>query len=542
MRKIREIARLRLGLGYSERKTAESCDVGKATIGDCVKRLIRAGLSWPLPDDLDDAELEARLYPRTAPFEAKGPTPDWALVSLELKRKGMTRQLLWQEYIEQNAGGLGYSRYCELFYIWQKKSRLSMRQHHIAGEKLFVDFAGATIPVYDPKTGQARAAQIFVAAWGASNYTYAAATWSQDLPSWTACHVNAFEFFDCVPHIAVPDNLKSGVTLPCRYDPDINETYSELAKHYGFAIIPARSGKPKDKAKAEFGVLLVTRWIIAALRKRRFHSLEELNEAIFELLERLNAKPFQKLPGSRLSVFQSLDKPAAQPLGSQRYVYAEVVKARVNIDYHVALDDHFYSVPFQLRGEQIRARMTATTVEILHKNRRLHTHARSYRKWDFTTVLDHMPKAHRAHAEWTPSRIIDWAGKTGPNTAGLVRAIITERAHPEQGYRAALGIIRLSSRYGKDRLEAAAGRALAFGAHRYKYVKSILERQLDRSVPISPPPSAPIVHENIRGGNYYNLAKENDDADQRDREQTQRHEALRDGESLRGAATDGQSQ
>ena len=345
-----------------------------------------------------------------------------------------------------------------------------------------------------------------------------------------------------MPNIAVPDNLKSGVTLPCRYDPDINETYSELARHYGFAIIPARSGKPKDKAKAEFGVLLVTRWILAALRKRRFHSLDELNEAIFELLERLNAKPFQKMPGSRLSVFQSLDKPAALPLPVQRYIYAEVVKARVNIDYHVALDDHFYSVPFQLRGEQIRARMTAMAVEILHKNRRIHTHARSYRKWDFTTVLEHMPRAHRAHVEWTPSRIIDWAAKTGPNTAALVKAIISERAHPEQGYRAALGIIRLGSRYGKDRLEAAAGRALSFGAHRYRYVKSILERQLDRSVPLSPPKSAPIVHENIRGGNYYNFVKEEADADQRNREQAQRHETIRDGESLRGAAADGQGQ
>lgn len=542
MRKIREITRLRLGLGYSERKTAESCDVGKATVGDCVKRLIKAGLSWPLPDGLDDAELEARLYPRPTLFEAKGPTPDWALVSLELKRKGVTRRLLWQEYIEQNADGLGYSRYCELFYDWLKKSRLSMRQHHVAGEKLFVDFAGATIPIYDPKTGQARTAQIFVAAWGASNYTYAEAVWSQDLPSWTACHVNAFEFFGCVPQIAVPDNLKSGVTLPCRYDPDINETYGELARHYGFAIIPARSGRPKDKAKVEFGVLLVTRWIVAVLRKRRFYSIEELNEAIFEQLERLNAKPFQKMPGSRLSVFQSLDKPAALPLPGQRYVYAEVVKARVNIDYHVALDDHFYSVPFQLRGEQIRARMTAMTVEILHKNRRIYTHARSYRKWDFTTVLEHMPKAHRAHVEWTPTRIIDWAAKAGPNTAGLVQKVITERAHPEQGYRAALGIIRLGSRYGNDRLEAACGRALAFGAHRYRYVKSILERQLDRGVPLSPPKSAPIVHENIRGGNYYNFVKEECDADQRDREQAQCHETLRDGEGLRGAAANRQGQ
>lgn len=513
MRKIREIVRLRIGLGHSERQTAQSCGVGKATVGDCVKRLVKAGLSWPLPDGLDDVELESRLYPREVILGGKGATPDWALASLELRRKGVTRQLLWQEYIEQNPGGLSYSRYCELYYVWVKKARLSMRQEHKAGEKLFVDFAGTTIAVYDAKTGLARPSQIFVATWGASNCTYAEATWSQDLPCWTAAHVHAFEFFGCVPHIVVPDNLKSGVTTPCRYDPDLNETYAELSRHYGFAVIPAHVRKPKHKAKVEFSVLLVTRWIIAALRKRKFFSLEELNAAILELLVRLNAKPFQKLPGSRQSVFLGLDKPTALPLNAARYVYAEVVKARVNIDYHVALDDHFYSVPFQLRGEQIRARMTMATIEILHKNRRIHTHRRSYKKWDYTTLADHMPKAHRAHAQWTPTRIIEWASKTGPKTATLVRTIIEEKSHPEQGYRAALGIIRLGERYGIDRLEAAAARALAFGAHRYKYVKSILERQLDGGLTPPPPPSVPLAHENIRGGNYYSFVKENDNAD-----------------------------
>ena len=519
LRKIREIARLRIGLGYSERQTASSCGVGKATVGDCVKRLVKAGLSWPLPEGLDDAELEAKLYPPAQSVGVKGPTPDCALASLEMKKKGVTRQLLWQEYIEQYPDGLSYSRYCELYLEWLKKSRLSMRQVHKGGEKLFVDFAGTTVAVYDPKTGIARHAQIFVATWGASNYTYAEAMWSQDLPCWTMAHVHAFEFFDCVPHIAVPDNLKSGVTTPCRYDPDLNETYAELAHHYGFAIIPAHVRKPKHKAKVEFSVLLVTRWILAALRKRKFLSLEELNEAIFELLERLNAKPFQKLPGSRQSVFHAVDKPTARPLPATRYTYAEVIKARVNIDYHVAIDDHFYSVPFQLRGEQIRARVAATTIEILHKNRRIYTHKRSYKKWEHTTLPDHMPKAHRAHAEWTPTRIIDWAAKTGANTATLVTTIIAEKPHPEQGYRAALGIIRLGERYGKIRLEAAAARALAFGAHRYRYVKSILERQLDGSLAPPPPTSAPIAHENIRGGSYYLPKKEIDDAERSDDEQ-----------------------
>lgn len=454
-------------------------------------------------------------------------------------RRGLPGSFFWQEYIEREPGGVSYSRYCELYQAFLKKSRISMRQHHVAGEKLFVDFAGSTITVRDLKTGAVRKAQVFVAVWGASNFTYAEAVWSQDLPSWTACHVHAFEFFGCVPEILVPDNLKSGVTLPCRYDPDVNETYGELARHYGCAVIPARSRKPKDKAKAEVGVQVTTRWIIAALRHRRFFSLEEVNETILELLALLNAKPFQKLPGCRESVFLDLDKPAAKRLPPERYVYAEVSKARVNIDYHVALDDHFYSVPFQLRGEQIRARMTAATVEILFKNRRIVTHARSYKEWGYTTLPEHLPRAHRAQAEWTPTRIIALARKSGKNTAALVEKIITEKDHPEQGYRAALGVIRLGERYGKDRLEAAATRALAFGAHRYKYVQTILERQLDGSIPTSPPPSAPIVHENIRGGHYYS-SKENDDADERDFDQAERHETLRDGESLRGAAADGE--
>ena len=537
MRDVREIARLHFGLKLSVRQIAKSCNVGKSSVGDCLRRLTSAGYSSPIPNEVDDAELEARLFPKSSLFVAKGPTPDWNLVSLELRRKGLTRQLLWQEYIERNPAGLGYSRYCELYIEWLRKSRLSMRQIHKAGEKLFVDFAGQTVPVYDLRTGAARHAQIFVATWGASSYTYAEAVWSQDLPSWISCHVNAFEFFCCVPHIVVPDNLKSGVTAPCRYDPDINESYAELARHYDFAVVPARSGKPKDKAKVEFSVLLVTRWILAALRKRRFFSLHELNAAIAELLEQLNAKPFQKMPGSRLSVFTDLDKPSAKSLPTQRYEFAEVVTAHVSIDYHVSVDDHFYSVPYQLRGDQIRARMTSSTVEILHKNRRVCSHLRSYKKWDYTTVRDHLPASHRAHAEWTPSRIIDWASKSGPKTAELVKTIISERAHPEQGYRASLGIIRLGERYGQDRLEAASERALSFGAHRYQYVKSILDRQLDR-VQSQAPPSVPIVHENIRGGSYYKHFEEVENADERDDDKTELAEALRDGEGVRGAADD----
>ncbi len=476
-----------------------------------------------------------RLYPREAKLVSTAPTPDWSLVHAELHRPGVTRQLLWQEYVERAPEGLGYSRYCELYADWAGRSRLSMRQIHRAGEKLFVDFAGTKVAVYNPKTGERRDAEIFVATWGASNYTYAEAVWSQDLPTWTRLQVHAFNFFGCVPHIVVPDNLKSGGTKACRYDPDVNETYAELARHYSFAVIPTRSAAPKDKAKVEAGVLLVTRWIIAALRHRRFFSLDELNDAVRELLEKLNTRPFQKTPGSRRTSFLDLDKLAAQPLPAMAYTYAEISKARVNIDYHVAVDDHFYSVPYQLRGEKVTARLTATTLEILYKNRRICTHRRSDSKWNYTTTPEHMPKAHRAHAEWTPSRIIDWAARTGEATACLVREIIKSRPHPEQGYRSALGVIRLVDRYGATRVEAACRRAISFQAYRYKYIKSILERGLDRQPTDGDAASAkapPIIHENIRGSDYYRDSKGDRDDDGGDPIEAQGAQALRDGTSV----------
>jgi transposase len=340
-------------------------------------------------------------------------------------------------------------------------------------------------------------------------------------------------FFGCAPKIVVPDNLKSGITRECRYDPDVNETYCELARHYGFAVIPARKRSPKDKAKVEAGVLLVTRWILAALRHRRFFSLDELNLAIRELLEQLNTKAFQKMPGSRRSAFLDLDQPAAQPLPSLPYVYTEVRKARVNIDYHLAIEDHYYSVPYQLRGEQVTVRLTTTSLEILHKNRRLCCHQRSYKKWGYTTLSEHMPKAHQAHAEWTPSRIIAWAARTGPATARFVEEMIKTRAHPEQGFRAALGVMRLTDRFG-SRVEAACQRAISFQAYRYRYLKSILERGLDRELTAIELIEAPIVHENIRGSAYYQNLGGEKDANQRNLIETKSPETSWNGESLRG--------
>lgn len=510
MRKITEILRLHYHCRRSQREIAQSVGLSKSAVAKCLARAQVAGITWPLDSALDDKALERRLYPPLATVVEDEALPDWSVVSRELRRKGVTKLLLWEEYRALNPHGLGYSRFCERFLEWQKNARLSMRQVHKAGEKLFVDFTGTRISIHNVLDGSRREAEIFVATWGASNCTFATATFSQDLPSWIKCHIDAFNFFGCIPEVLVPDNLKSGVTKACHYDPDINQTYLEFANHYDVAVIPAHAGKPKHKAKVEFSVLLVTRWIIAALRKRKFFSLDELNEAIAELLVRLNAKPFQKMPGSRQSVFENLDRPAAKPLPSRHYVYAETTKAKVNIDYHVVIDDHFYSVPYQLRGEHVTCRTTSTAIEILYKNRRIYTHARSYKKWDYTTVKEHMPESHRRYLEWTPSRILSWATTIGPNTTDLMQAIMGDKQHAEQGYRGCLGIFRLAKHYGRDRIEAACARALAAKAHRYKHVKAILENGLDRK-PLETAQALPVIHhDNIRGGSYYQqLTEEN---------------------------------
>lgn len=512
MQKIREILRLKWECGLSLNQIASSCKSSKTAVRKCLRRAEAVGLKWPLPAGMDDIGLERQLYPAAPSSEdgRQGTLPAWSDIHMELKKKGVTLRLLWEEYKERQPGGIQYSWFCELYDLWRKKERLSMRQIHKAGEKLFVDYAGKTIPIINPETGKTRQAEIFVAVWGASNFTFAEAVWSQELPSWISSHTRAFEYFRCVPEITVPDNLKSGVTKACRYDPDLNPTYRELSAHYGFAIIPARARHPKDKAKVEAGVQLVTRWILAALRNRKFFSLDELNSAIKELLERLNSKPFQKMPGSRRSLFETLDRPAAKALPETPYVYAEILRATINIDYHIVVDDHFYSAPYQLRGERVIVRLTENTVEILFKNKRIFTHHRSYKKWGYTTIPEHMPEAHRKHLEWTPSRIMSWAESIGPSTANVVKNILEAGQHPEQGYRGCLGIFRLGKQYGNARIEDACKRASVFEAYRYKHVKSILERGLDNQNPGSDEPAkvTPIHHENIRGNEYYHQFNE----------------------------------
>jgi transposase len=504
MRKIREILRVCWGSGLSARQAAASCRVGRTTIKEYLDRAERAGLSWPLPEDLDDTALENRLFPSSIPLEVERRSmPSFDYLRKELTRKHVTLQLLWHEYKEKNPKGYEYSQFCLRYRAWLKTLDISLRQDYKAGEKLFVDFAGDAIPIHDPKTGGVTPAYLFVAALGASNYTYAEAVLSQDLPSWISLHVHTFEFMGAVPAIVVPDNTRTGVTHPCRYEPDLNPTYQEAMVHYGTAVVPARVKKPRDKAKVESAVLIAERWIIAALRNHTFFSIGDLNKAIREKLEDFNNRPLQKLKVSRKELFETIDRPAMKPLPERRYEYAEWEKHKVNIDYHVEIGRHYYSVPYQLKGEVVDARFTATTVELLFKSKRIASHARSYVPGRHTTNPSHMPESHKRYLEWTPSRIIRWAEKTGPSTASLVKEIMERRPHPEQGFRSCLGIIRLGRRYGEERLEAACARALFMKAYSYRSVESILKNNLDgRELPErSSRPS--VAHENIRGSGYY---------------------------------------
>jgi transposase len=503
MRKIREILRLKFSSHLSNRAIATSCSLARSTVAECLERASKAGLSWPLPDDLDDARLEQLLYPPVICCEAPRALPDWSAVQKELKRKGVTLALLWDEYKASHPDGYQYSQFCKLYRESVARIDCCMRQCHVGGEKMFVDYCGQTVPLTDPRTGEIRQAQVFVAVMGASSYTFAEATMSQALPDWLASHVRAFQFFGGLPAIVVPDNLRSAVAKSCRYEPQINPSYLELANHYNVAVIPARVRKPRDKAKAEAGVQLVQRWILAVLRNRTFFSLDELNQAIAELLARLNAKPFRKVSGSRESLFAELDKPALMPLPANHYQYAEWRRVGLGMNYHVQIDEHFYSAPHQLRRETLDARLTELTVELFHKRKRVAAHSRSYRR-GYTTLAEHMPKAHREYAEWTPERLIKWAAAIGEATGRLVDSLLAAMVHPQQGFNSCLGIISLAKKYGNDRVEAASTRALAIGAISYKSMKSILTNGLDaKPLPQQTPAHQPLNHPNIRGNTYY---------------------------------------
>jgi transposase len=509
MRHVREVLRLK-SAGVPIREVARRVGSAASTVRLTLKRAASAGLSWPVEEDLSDGELEQLLFAETSDRTGhrRLVEPDWSLIHCELKRnKHLTLQVLWEEYVTREPNGFRYSRFCQLYRQWQGRLSVTMRQSHAAGDKLFVDYAGDTVPVVvDRLTGEVREAQIFVAVLGASSFTFSRASWTQTLPDFIDCHVRAFEAIGGVPQLLVPDNAKTAVIKACLYEPVVNRSYTDMARHYGTAVLPARPRRPRDKAKVEQAVLIIERWLLGRLRHQIFFSLAELNQAITWLLYRLNEElPIRRLGVTRRQLLEEIDRPALKPLASEPYVLAQWRICRVGIDYHVEVADHYYSVPYRFARNEVEVRYTTRTVEVFLKGERIAVHQRMSGNHKHTTVADHMPSAHRRYQGWTIERIRQDAKTIGPATTALCELILQDRPHPEQGFRACLGIVRLARSYSIERLEAAANRAIDVGTRSYGSLKSILDNNLDRqSKEQRPYDATPIDHSNIRGPRYYN--------------------------------------
>jgi len=506
MSKIRHTLQLLQSGNLSQRQIGAALGISKSTVSEIASYARAAGLDWQQAQKLDDQQLQAKLYRPPVARKSRHLEPDYNHLHSELKRAGVTLQLLWEEYQQQHQGqAYKYSAFCEKYQRWAKTLKLSMRQTHQGGDKLFVDYAGQTVPVVNATTGEITHAQVFVAVLGASNYTYACATATQTAADWVASIIASLEFIAGVPRLLVPDQPRALMTQPDRYEPTSHRLLEELSEHYGLPVLPARPAKPRDKPKVEVAVQVVERWILARLRHQRFFSLGALNQAIATLLQDLNQRPFKKLPGCRASAFAKLDQPLLKPLPASRMAIARFKSARVNIDYHVELDGHYYSVPYRLVGQRVELRITASTLEILHAQTRVAAHAINTRKGAHTTTPEHMPASHREHLQWTPAKLIAWAQRIGAATAAVVRWQMEHRPHPEQGYRSCLGLMRLGREYGSERLEAACARAQSIRAPYYKSIASILSCALDqRGVDAPMPTQASLpLHENVRGPGYY---------------------------------------
>jgi transposase len=503
MRQIRQMLRLHHD-GVSAREIGRTLGVARSTVQDNLKRAAAAGLAWPLEAELTEDILEQRLFARAgvrSGFRRRS-EPDWAALVRELKRPGVNLMVLWEEYRDRHPDGYGYSRFCDLFREFERRLSPVMRQHHAAGDKVFVDYSGKKIGIVDPGTGVVREAEIFVAVLGASNYTYAEATWSQTLPDWIEAHVRMFRFLGGVPRLVVPDNLKSGVHKASFYEPEINRSYGMMAAHYDVGILPARPRKPRDKAKVEAGVRFAQSYILGRLRHQSFFSLGEVNAAIAVVLGRINAHVMRRLGVSRHDLFASVERPALKPLPETDYEFAEWRLARVGLDYHVEVHSFFYSVPHALIREQVDVRIAVRTIEVFHRGKRVAVHQRRYGGRRHGTDPDHMPSAHRRYAAWTPERFRRWARSIGPSTEGLVVAVLANRPHPEQGFRTCLGVLRLFRGLDPARAEAVSARAVAIGALNYKSIASILANKLDRDAR-QPESAAVIDHPNVRGPDYF---------------------------------------
>lgn len=506
MRKAREALRLMLALQLSHRQTGKLVSLSHNTAARYQRLVQEKGLDWEAVSALSDDALKAILYPLHFQPTGRRVEPDWPTVHKEMQRKGVTLLLLWHEYKENHPeDGMSYQAFCRGYGRYRQMLGLVMRQEHKAGDKAFVDYSGQRIAIHDTNTGEVRMAEIFIGVLGASNFTYFDATTTQSLPDWIGSHIRMFDYFGAVPRLLVPDNLRSAVSRACEFDPVINPTYQEMARHYNIAVVPARKYRPRDKAKAENGVQLVQRWVLARLRHRTFHSLAELNAVLRELMEELNNRPFKRLEGCRRSRLEDIEKPAMRPLPPTPFEMAEWrIGLRVGLDYHVLIDQHAYSVPYRLAREKVDARLTPTVVELLHNNRRIATHERQHQAGGHSTVLSHMPSAHRHYADQSPDRLLAWAARLGASTMEIVRHYLESRPHPEAGFRSCVGLQRLARSYGDDRLEAACRRALMIKSPSYTSVKSILKNNLDRQPLAARDEHAlPLNHSNVRGETFY---------------------------------------
>ena len=503
MRRIKECLRLHFEAKLSQQAISRSLQIARSTVQDYLSRVERNKKSWTELKDLADEQLEALLFPRPAPSPRQHTLPDWEQVHKEFHSKSyMTLQVLWQEYIQTHPDGYSYPRFCVHYRTWAKRLKVYMRQRHIGGEKLFVDYSGKKPHLRDLLSGQDREVELLVMAWGASQYIYAEAQESQRLPDWIMGHRRGYEYFGCAPHIEVDDNLKSAVSKACRFDPDVNITFAEFARHYGVAIVPARPRKPRDKPKVENAVLIAQRWILACLRNRVFYGLAELNRAIRELVDKINDKPMQRLKISRRQQFLELDKPNALALAAEPFEYREWSFPTVAFDYHVEVDGHFYSAPWTLGSQKVSVRLMENTVEIFYKRDRVALHQRSRTKHHYTTVEAHMPPAHQKYAQWTPARLFMWAEEIGISTRQLIEKVIKTKFHPQQGFRPSMGILRLGKTYGNDRLEAAARIALDFGFLRVQQIADLLKNGRDKQ-PKQGPTATITNRDNVRGRDYY---------------------------------------
>jgi transposase len=458
MLKVREILRLKHETGMSLREIGNACNCGKSTVSELLIRAKKAGITWPI--ELTDKQLMSALYP---PAKSKGspPEPDMGYIFHEMKKKNVTLMLLWEEYKEKHPNGIMYTQFCDRYRKFKKQNNISMHKEHKAGEEVEVDWAGSTMSYINPDTGEERPAYIFVSVLPASNYPFAYAYGDIKMPNWIDAHVRAFEYYGGVPRITISDNTKTAVVTPDIVDPVLNKSYHEMARHYRTTLVPARAGKPKDKAADENMVGIVSRRIIAALRNRQFFSLQEINEAIEEELIKLLNRPFKKREGNRQSAFEQIDKPCLQPLPKTKYEYAEWKETKIQFNYHVDYDGFFYSCHYSYVNQRCFIRVTSRMVEIYIGTERIAAHPRNYNTYKrYTTLVEHMPEEHKAVSGWNSDRFLSWAGKIGPNTRQLIKNILDSREYPVQTYRACMGVIRLSKSYSAEIMEKASREAV----------------------------------------------------------------------------------